>query len=92
MVNECGNFIDQTRTSSLNINSYLLSSPFPVQAMDSRPLGSGTVTHITPLFTLRVESIHQENIPLFITSPQDHLPHPLASTQQPYHLMVKNEN
>ena len=33
-----GNFIDQTLASSLNIISYPLSSPFPVKALDNRPL------------------------------------------------------
>lgn len=60
------NFIDQTLASFLNITSNPLSSPFPVQALDNWPLGSGTITHINTPPTM--ESIHQENIPFFITS------------------------
>ena len=33
-----GNFIDQALASSLNMTSYPLSSPFPVQALDNRLL------------------------------------------------------
>jgi hypothetical protein len=62
-----GNIIQQTLDSSLNIPSYPRSSPFLVQALDNCPLGSGTITHITTPFTLTVESVHQENIPFFIT-------------------------
>jgi hypothetical protein len=39
------NFFDQVLAYSLNTTSNLLSSPFPVQALDMRPLGSGTITH-----------------------------------------------
>ena len=40
-----GNVIEQALASYLNIPSYPLSSPCPVQALDSQPLGSGTHTH-----------------------------------------------
>jgi hypothetical protein len=51
------------------MTSYPLSSLLPVQALDNRPLGSETITHITKPLTLTMVSIHQENI-LFITSSQ----------------------
>ena len=57
---------------SLNITSYPLSSTFPMQGLDYRPSGSGTITHITQPLTLTVESNHQENIPFFITSTPVH--------------------
>lgn len=61
-----GNFIHQTLVSSLNITTYPFSSPFPVQALDKRPLRSGTITHITAPLTLtflitRV-SVHKGNL------------------------------
>ena len=61
-----GNFMDQTLVSSLNITTYPLSSPFPVQGLDCQPLGSGTIPHITQPLTLTMEPNHQENIPFFI--------------------------
>lgn len=54
-----GNFIDQAFSASLNITSYPLSSPCPVQALDSQPLGSGRITHVTAPLTLTMESIHK---------------------------------
>ena len=42
---------------------------FLVQAIDNRPLGSRTITHITTPLTLTMESIHQENIPYITSAP-----------------------
>jgi hypothetical protein len=55
-----GNFIDQALASSLNIRSYPLSSQFPVQALDNKPRGSGTMTHITAPLPITVALQHQE--------------------------------
>ena len=63
---------NQTFASTLNITTYPLSSPFPVQGLDCRPLRSRTITHITQLLTLTVEPNHQENISFFITSAPVH--------------------
>ena len=39
-----GNFIDRTFALSLGIPIVPVDVPFPVRALDSRPLGSGLIT------------------------------------------------
>ena len=53
----------------LHITTYPLSSPFSVQGLDCRPLGSGAITHITQPLTLTVEPNHQKNIPFITIAP-----------------------
>lgn len=75
------NFIDQALAFSLNITSYPLS--FPFQALDNRPLGSGTITHITAPLTITMGPLHQESLPfLLIEAPVHKVIHGLPWLQR----------
>ena len=74
---DAGNFINQALASSLKLPSYPLSSSFPVQALDMRPLGSGTITQVTAPLTLTWDPSTRKAFPS--SSPYPHTRSPLAS-------------
>uniref|UniRef100_A0A8C7SC68 ribonuclease H n=1 Tax=Oncorhynchus mykiss TaxID=8022 RepID=A0A8C7SC68_ONCMY len=61
-----GNFIDRGLANRLGIPLVQLGKPFPVHALDSRPLGSGQVREATAPLDMVTQEGHEERISLFL--------------------------
>ena len=57
-----GNFIDHGLANRLGIPLVQLDKPFPVHALDSRPLGSGLVREATAPLDMVTQEGHEERI------------------------------
>uniref|UniRef100_A0A4W5NAP5 Retrotransposon gag domain-containing protein n=1 Tax=Hucho hucho TaxID=62062 RepID=A0A4W5NAP5_9TELE len=61
-----GNFIDRAFAHSLGIPIVPVDIPFPVHALDSRPLGSGLIREATAPLGMVTQEGHKERISLFL--------------------------
>lgn len=61
-----GNFIDRSLAHKLGIPIVPVDVPFPVHALDSRPLGSGLIGEVTAPTAMRTRGDHEERISLFL--------------------------
>uniref|UniRef100_A0A8C7T4D4 ribonuclease H n=1 Tax=Oncorhynchus mykiss TaxID=8022 RepID=A0A8C7T4D4_ONCMY len=61
-----GNFIDRSFTHSLGILIVPVAVPFPVNTLDSRPLGSGLIREATAPLGMVMQGGHKERISLFL--------------------------
>ena len=61
-----GNFLDFTLANSLHLPIISLDHSLSVTALDGRPLGKGTVTHITAPVVLTVLENHNEKIQFYL--------------------------
>uniref|UniRef100_A0A4W5PBV2 Retrotransposon gag domain-containing protein n=1 Tax=Hucho hucho TaxID=62062 RepID=A0A4W5PBV2_9TELE len=61
-----GNFIDRSFAHSLGIPIVPVAMPFPVHALDSRPLGSGLIREATAPLGMVMQGDHTERISLFL--------------------------
>jgi hypothetical protein len=61
-----GNFIDRSFAHSLGIPIVPVAVPFPVHALDSRPLGSGLIREATAPLGMVTHGDHKERISLFL--------------------------
>uniref|UniRef100_A0A673Z540 Gypsy retrotransposon integrase-like protein 1 n=1 Tax=Salmo trutta TaxID=8032 RepID=A0A673Z540_SALTR len=61
-----GSFMDRRVADKLGILLVKLDQPFPVQALDSRPLGSGQVREVTVPLVMVTRGGHEERISLFL--------------------------
>ena len=61
-----GNFIDRAFSHSLGIPIVPVDMPFPVHALDSRPLGSGLIREATAPLGMVMQEGHKERISLFL--------------------------
>jgi hypothetical protein len=60
-----GNFIDRASAHNLGIPIVPVDVPFPVHALDSRPLGSGLIREVTAPLGMVTHGGHTERISLF---------------------------
>lgn len=66
-----GNFMDASLASRLRLPLVNLKSPLSVTALDGRPLGKGTVTHLTSPVHMSINDSHDENIQFnLVSSPE----------------------
>uniref|UniRef100_A0A674C300 CCHC-type domain-containing protein n=1 Tax=Salmo trutta TaxID=8032 RepID=A0A674C300_SALTR len=61
-----GSFMDRSVADKLGIPLVKLDKPFPVHALDSRPLGSGQVREETVPLVMVTQGGHEESIRLFL--------------------------
>uniref|UniRef100_A0A674B569 Retrotransposon gag domain-containing protein n=1 Tax=Salmo trutta TaxID=8032 RepID=A0A674B569_SALTR len=61
-----GNFIDRSLANRLGIPIVPVDVPFPIHALDSRPLGSGLIREVTVPITMVTQESHEESISLFL--------------------------
>ena len=61
-----GNFIDRSFVHSLGIPIVPVAVPFPVHALDSRPLGSGLIREATTPLGMVMQGGNKERISLFL--------------------------
>ena len=61
-----GNFIDRAFAYSLGIPIVPVAVPFPVHALDSRPLGTGLIREATAPLGMVMQGGHKERISLFL--------------------------
>ena len=61
-----GNFIDRALAIRLRIPMFPIVRPFPVHALDSRPLGSGLIREATISLAMVMQGNHDERISLFL--------------------------
>uniref|UniRef100_A0A674DJ42 Retrotransposon gag domain-containing protein n=1 Tax=Salmo trutta TaxID=8032 RepID=A0A674DJ42_SALTR len=61
-----GSFMDRGLAKRLGIPLVQLDHPFPVHALDSRPLGSGQVGEVTVPLVMQTWGGHEERISLFL--------------------------
>ena len=61
-----GNFIDRSFAHSLWIPIVPVDVPFPVHALDTRPLGSGMIREVTAPLGMVTQGGHTERISLFM--------------------------
>ena len=61
-----GNFIDRALAIRLGIPIFPIVRPFPVYALDSRPLGSGLIREATISLAMVMQGNHEERISLFL--------------------------
>ena len=61
-----GNFIDRSFAIRLGIPIVPVDVPFPVHALDSRPLGSGLIREVTAPQCMITQGDHKERISLFL--------------------------
>ena len=64
-----GNFIDRSFVIRLGIPIVPVDVPFPVHALDSRPLGSGPIREVTAPLCMITQGNHKERSGLFLIDP-----------------------
>lgn len=63
-----GNFLDSSLAIRLRLPLTSLQHPLSVTALDGRPLGKGTVTHLTSPITMSTSDHHHESIQFYLVS------------------------
>ncbi|XP_034145229.1 uncharacterized protein LOC117593616 [Esox lucius] len=61
-----GSFIDQSLVTALPLLLRRLRSSIPIQALGGRPVGSGSITHVTCPVTLTSNGCHRERLELLV--------------------------